>query len=312
MTNEGDRIKDARERRQEKTSVFEIYNALTRLVYSRFRKLLGIFIMPPPILPPLRLLYQEIATASLEKMRSLDQRERKIALIALRSLRGEGTQPQKEDVQAILNKLKEAFHIIEESIQEKLTLMERVFLSLKRIQNIIDRIIRKAFGTWISVNQISQEYHHTHQFLNRPTVKEQIHKKIGELKELKEVLRFQEEEALPLYQNILTFYQTLPSDIATANPLLDQKIREITQQIKQARIDQKEQGIIHILEKEMLKSLTGMQSCCLKGDNDRFQKELHLMQRAWENTVWQCTSPNGLTQQAIREKEQEIAKYPQQ
>lgn len=292
-------------------------------------------------------LYQIIEQIPSKTLDKLNQFERKIVSTALESLKNLEREYVQQDLQGIIDKLQEnperemplikkKRFTIKAWINEKLQL-------LKWKTNEIGIKILSRLSYAITMHQLLMKYEdlssNISAFKRLPNLIQQKNESLAALQELS---RFQTEDAFPLYQDIQEFYDRLPHSMDEAKPHLEQKIAEIKEQIKQAKIENKERAYIHILEKEILESLTKMRDFQRKnlkthileardyviqnqvktfGNEDnlkiltkiqtQFDKELELTRKVWRKTANECKNQK-YTQEAIAQTQEQIEYYHHQ
>lgn len=277
-------------------------------------------------------IYQEIEKAPELKFKQLNQKESNLTHIVLKTI----SQCQDSPEKVLRINKKEVNNLI--AHLKAIPADSSGNPNVKKKSHQIIRIakgILNFLGCRVSSKQLLSEFNKISsekiEFVKLPAL---IQSKTDHLNELEELSRFQTDDALPLYQDILNFYRTLPEDLAQAKPLIEEKIKNIKHQLQSARESGKEVAYLHILEKEILESLRKMGQYeekkideniletlkIVKKKNIKsfssdtikerlqanFNKELFLTRKAWENAANECDKQK-FTQEAIKETKELIA-----
>ena len=271
--------------------------------------------------------YEEIKKTPEQNFKQMNQKERNLTLIVLKSLIDEGKSSKIQEINS-----KELESVLKNVKKRSVNTFNNK--KLKRQSNVIIRIVKSILnflGRRISSGQMLTQFNKIASKAEEQTKRSAlIREKTAHLDELKELSRFQKEDAYPLYQDILEFYLKLPDDPEAAEHFITQKIDDIRFQLEEAKQNEKERAYLYILEKEILESLTKMRQYkekaspqhilasltnvqnqnikSFKSDtikktlNTHFKKELDLTRRAWHNAARECKIQT-FTQQAIQETE---------
>ncbi len=241
-------------------------------------------------------LYKELNTNSIQKIKQLNQSERKEVFVALRALQNNEnlslTYQYSCNLDPLILKLKSSTQPIVYSPSNLiLRIIKGIFNLLFRYGS--DLILKEA----AKVSSLKDE-------LERLPL--QIQDKQSQLVEWKEMVRFNEHDAAPLYQDIATFYSQLPKDLENARPLLAKKCVEISDLVAQAKKGIHDEGYIKILEKEILKSLIGLRD--YKKNN--FEVELDTSIKVFNGAINFASSQETkkLASKEIKKLETEVSK----
>lgn len=280
-------------------------------------------------------LYSEVSCYP-ENFHLLTQEEKKIVLLSLKCLVKE-----KKKCKGLTDR---KFNQIKQKLESKREDLDRGNLDslpLDSIKNIFASFLKYvavSIGFLVSDQMILDELAKVKSRVNEhkklvTSLEASTKSKKEQLVELKELSRFQREDALPLYQDIADFYQNLPLKFDEAEPMLDDKITEIQGKISNAKAEGKEAAYLHILEKEILESLMKMRKYQDKNRDQvildqkkkvektkqksfsseeiqhslqaNFAKEVRLTINAWDNAKSECEHQKYTTE-AIQETEEKI------
>lgn len=210
-----------------------------------------------------------------EKLKILNQQERKVVQISLNVWQGKDLSQKSEittnQMQNVINKL----------TSESSTLSPPPSSWYVRFGKAIMNLFHLRISAGDIMNDVKTIATAREEIKQYP---ELLAKKRTELAEWTEMLRFQEKDAAPVYTDIKKFYDNLPLDQASAKPKLQQKKTEVAEQLAQAKADRLDPGFIHILEKEILSSVTKME----KYQGKNFAREVHASRRVFTNALNFC------------------------
>lgn len=213
--------------------------------------------------------YNIFKDLSTEQIQRLSLSDRKTVVTALKAMKNKQLFDQKEvrdlDVQKIINTMKNPVSA------RPISYLFSLFENLIYFRSSPHQVLREVNEISTLIDEVTE-------------TKEKIVRKQKSLDEWIEMVRFQTEDARPVYEDIRLFYNALPMDLSQAKPLLAAKKQEIADLLTQAEAEKKDKSFIHILKNEILPSLTKMHD--YKGET--FETEVIASRRAFTNTVQFC------------------------